>query len=104
MIDARSTEIDGDAYEVLTPLADALVAQHPLQAVLLWRAMIDFALTRQRKGRYGHAARHLAACATADATIADYEGHPDHAIYHADLRERHARKTSFWEQVSAQGG
>ncbi|MBU2961878.1 hypothetical protein KO516_13880, partial [Citreicella sp. C3M06] len=40
LIDARHAEIDGDDYEVLTPLAEALLTQHPLQAVLLWRAMI----------------------------------------------------------------
>ncbi|MDO6588484.1 hypothetical protein Q4543_23680 [Salipiger sp. 1_MG-2023] len=44
LIEARSEEINGDVYEVLTPLADALVPYHPLAAVLLWRAMIDFAL------------------------------------------------------------
>lgn len=96
LIDARHAEIDGNDYEVLTPLAEALIAQHPLQAVLLWRAMIDFALTRQRKGRYAHAARHLIACATADAAITDYGPHPTHTTYHAALAEAHPRKASFW--------
>lgn len=99
LIDTRQAEIDGDAYEVLTPLAEDLAATHPLSAVLLWRAMIDFALTRARKGRYGHAARHLMACEAADALIEDYGSHASHAAYLADLSERHARKAAFWGRV-----
>lgn len=99
LIDTRHAEIDGDAYEVLTPLAETLTPQHPLQAVLLWRAMIDFALTRQRKGRYGHAARHLQSCAEADSAITDYGPHLSHVDYMADLRAHHARKASFWDRA-----
>lgn len=101
LIDARLAETDGDAYEILTPLADALSPAHPLHAVLLWRAMIDFALTRNRKGRYPHAARHLASCAVADATIADYGASRSHAAYFHALSERHARKASFWSNYIA---
>jgi hypothetical protein len=99
LITQRHPEIDGDAYEILTPLADALVAKHPLAAVLLWRAMIDFALTKARSGRYGHAARHLAACAEVDAAIEDYQEHPAHAEYLAGLHAAHARKSAFWDRV-----
>jgi hypothetical protein len=103
VIDARISDIDGDAYEVLTPLAEALSPQHPLHAVLLWRAMIDFALTRGRKGRYNHAARHLHACAHADAAIITYGSHPSHVDYFHGLSERHARKASFWDSYTAHG-
>jgi hypothetical protein len=95
----RHAQIDGDAYEVLIPLADALVAAHPLAAVLLWRAMIDFALTKARAGRYGHAARHLASCAEADMAITDYSGHPAHETYLDGLRAAHGRKSAFWQCV-----
>lgn len=101
LIDARSDEIDGDAYEILTPLADALAPGHPLAAVLLWRAMIDFALDRARPGRYGHAARHLISCAVADAEIEDYGPNPSHADYLETLRQAHPRKTAFWQRVMA---
>ncbi|CUH78605.1 DUF6880 family protein [Tropicibacter naphthalenivorans] len=100
VIDARLGQIDGDAYEVLTPLAEALSPHHPLQAVLLWRAMIDFALTRQRKGRYGHAAGHLVACAEADSGITDYGPHLSHADYLAALQDTHARKRAFWDRIA----
>ncbi len=100
---SRHTEIDGDAYDILTPLADTLVASHPLAAVLLWRSMIDFALTKARSGRYGHAARHLASSATADMAIPDYDGHPTHVEYLNGLKANHARKASFWERVADVG-
>ena len=101
LIDARWEDIDGDAYEILTPLADALCAAHPLAAVLLWRAMIDFALNRARAGRYVHAARHLQACAGADAEILDYGMHLAHEDYVEGLRRRHGGKTAFWDRLSA---
>lgn len=101
LIATRSDEIDGDAYEILTPLADALGPGHPLAAVLLWRSMIDFALNRARSGRYGHAARHLTSCAAADAEIEDYGPHPSHANYLELLRQAHPRKTAFWQRVQA---
>lgn len=99
LVQDRTAELDGDAYQTLTPLAEALVPEHPLAAVLAWRAMILFALEKARAGRYGHAARHLAACARCDTAISDYRGHPDHATFVARLRAAHARKTAFWDRV-----
>jgi hypothetical protein len=96
---ARAGDLDGDPYEILTPMADALAPEHPLAAVLIWRSMIRFALERARSGRYGHAARHLAACAAADAQIADYGDHPDHAGFVTALRAAHGRKSGFWSRV-----
>ncbi len=99
LIETRTEEIDGDAYEILTPLADALVPSHPLAAVLLWRATIDFALGRARSGRYGHAARHLMDCGAADAEILDYGMHLSHSDYLEALRESHPRKSAFWDRL-----
>ena len=99
----RADEIDGDLYELLTPAADALVADHPLAAVLLWRAMIGFALEAGRATRYRHAARHLAACAAADPAIADHAGHPDHAAFTQALRAAHPRKSAFWSRAGDAG-
>lgn len=96
VIDTRNSEVDGKTYEVLTPLAEALLPEHPLRAVLIWRVMIDFALNRNRKGRYSHAARHLASCAAADAAITDYGAFQSHSAYFNALSDRHARKASFW--------
>lgn len=93
----RAADLDGDHYEILTPAAEALAQNHPLAAVLTFRAMIDFALSHSRATRYGHAARHLQDCARLDAMIADYGPAEPHAAYVARLRLHHARKSSFWQ-------
>lgn len=85
---------------MLSPAADALEAEYPLAAVLIWRSMIRFALERARSKRYGHAARHLAACAAADAAISDYGAHADHAAFLQVLREAHGRKSAFWSRIA----
>ena len=84
----------------MTPLADTVLPEHPLVAVLLWRSMIDFALSYARSGRYRHAARHLASCAEADAVISDYGEHPSHDSYVQGLRQAHGRKSAFWKRCS----
>ena len=98
---ARADEFDGDVYEMLTPAAERLSENYPLAAVLLWRAMICFALDAARSKRYGHAARHLASCAAADSEIDDYGAHPNHNAFLADLRARHGRKSAFWNRVES---
>ena len=70
-----------------------------MAAVLLWRAMINHALTEGRSTRYGHAADHLMDCAAVDGEISDYGSFVPHLSYLADLHARHERKTSFWRKV-----
>lgn len=95
----RAAELDGEHYTILTSAADALHAKYPLAATLLLRAMIDFALTEARSSRYGHAARHLATCATLAASIEDFGAFDPHEAYVARLRAAHGRKTAFWSKV-----
>lgn len=97
LIMARTGELDGDHYWLLTPTADALEERHPLAATLALRAMIDCSLDAAKSKRYGHAARHLQTCEHLARRIDDFAGHPDHADYVADLRRRHARKSGFWD-------
>lgn len=96
----RAAELDGDHYEFLTPAAEALAEKHPLAATLLLRAMIDFALTKARSGRYRHAARHLQECASLAPAIADYGALETHQAYVARLEAKHGRKSGFWGLVS----
>src|SRR5690606_7301413 len=93
---ARHAEIDGDHYEYLTPASEALSERHPLAATLALRAMIDFALTRARTKRYGHAARHLATCANLARRIEDFAPFETHDAYVARLKDEHGRKFGFW--------
>lgn len=96
LVEARAEEFDGNRYEILSPSAEALEAEHPLAAVLLWRPMILFALEKKRTTRYRYAGRHFISCAAADAAIEDYGIHPDHAEFENRLREEHGRKAGFW--------
>jgi hypothetical protein len=95
----RSGELDGNHYEILSPAADALAAKHPLAATLLLRAMIDFALKKNRVKRYRHTARHLADCASLAGAIGDFGVFEPHERYSIRLKAEHGRKTSFWALV-----
>ncbi len=95
----RADEIDGNVYELLTPAADALEDKYPLAATILRRAMIDFTLGRTRASRYGHAARHLAACTGLARRIEDFATHVDHEDYVRRLRKDHGRKAGFWRET-----
>ncbi len=99
LIESRAEELDGDLYHILTPAADALREKYPLAAVLLWRAMIEYALREGRSTRYGHAADHLMDCAAVDGEISDYGLFAPHLSYLAHLHKQHERKTSFWQKV-----
>lgn len=98
LIETRYAEIDGRHYELLAPAASVLEARHFLASCLLHRTQIDFALNNARSTRYKHAARHLMSCESLNDMIDDYGHHTPHTDYLADLKERHGRKTSFWEQ------
>lgn len=99
LIAQRPTEIDGNAYYLLTPAARALEGNHPLAAVLLRRAMINDTLDRAKSTRYRHAARHLAECQSLDSAIPDYAELGDHAAFLASLQDKHRRKEGFWGRV-----
>ena len=96
----RAKELDGNRYEFLAPAAEALAGRHPLAAMLLLRAMIDFTLTTGRSSRYRHAARHLTECAGLAGVVVEFGRFETHDIYEARLRREHARKTGFWSLVS----
>ncbi|MFT6945578.1 MAG: hypothetical protein ACJAUW_002160 [Yoonia sp.] len=99
VIETRAYELNGDNYGLLTPAAEALRVRHPLAALLLWRAMIDYALEQGRATRYGNAADYLSDCAALDSEITDYGAFLTHAHYLHTLQTRHDRKTSFWAKL-----
>jgi len=94
---AWTDELDGDHYGLLTSSADALEQRHPLAATLLLRVMIDRSLDAAKYKRYGHAARHLQTCEHLAGRIDDFAQHRNHAEYVTDLRQRHGRKSGFWD-------
>ncbi|MBG0800444.1 hypothetical protein HUN39_16335 [Methylocystis sp. FS] len=89
----RADKLDGDRYEVLTPVADALAGKHPLAATLALRAMIEFSLDSGRSSRYKHAARHFQECASLALAIADFGQFEPHKPFVARMRGKHGKKT-----------
>ncbi len=96
---AHANDLDGNAYDLLVPAANALAERYPLAATLVLRAMIDFALTESRSSRYRHAARHLLECASLSPAIEDFGPHETHDDYVERLKAEHGRKRSFWDRV-----
>jgi len=100
----RHTEIDGNAYHLLGPVADFLDAKHPLAATVLRRAMIEYALNGAKHTRYKHAVRHVLECESLVPMIEDYGSFEDHQAFLMRLRATHARKTGFWVQLGETAG
>jgi uncharacterized protein DUF6880 len=96
----RSDELDGDHYEILTPVAESLAGKYPLAATLALRSMIDFSLSNSRSSRYRHAARHLLDCSSLSSGIEDFGRFEPHDAYEARLRREHGRKSSFWSLIN----
>ena len=101
---SRADELDGHAYWVLTPAAEALAERHPLAAMLTLRAMIGLALREARSSRYRHAARHLVECADLAPRVAEWGAVVPHGLHLAGLRTGHGRKTGFWAAVEEAEG
>ncbi len=105
LVIAHRGEWEGRQYYMLPPVADALAADHPLAATILYRALLDDILARARSKAYPHAARYLARLdelapgAAADAgTLKDWVSHAD---YRAGLEKAHGRKSGFWSLVKS---
>jgi len=96
---ARAAKLDGNAYDTLTTAADALESGHPLAATLLRRAMVQDTLDGAKSRRYRYAARHLAACRSSDPAIDTYGDFPAHSQFVETLRQKHGRKSGFWQLV-----
>lgn len=93
----RHRELDGNLFEYLTPVAEALLEGFPLAATLALRAMIDFTLRHGRSRRYAHCARHLETCAILAARSESFGDFEPHEGYVARLKKDHGRKYGFWE-------
>jgi hypothetical protein len=96
LVEGRAGELNGDHYEVLTPVAEALAGKHPLAATLALRAMIEFSLDQSRSSRYKHAARHFQECSSLATSIADFGKWETHEDFARRLRVRHGKMSSFW--------
>jgi hypothetical protein len=103
LVTTRAVEIDGRHYQALNHAIDQLEAKFPVATTILLRAKIDSVLARASSVLYVHAARDLARAAALAPKLEASSGVPTHAAYFADLKIKHARKTSFWPKVKEAG-
>jgi hypothetical protein len=103
LVTTRAGEIDGRHYQILNQAIDRLEDKHPVAATILLRAKIDSVLARASSAQYVHAARDLARAAALAPKRKAASVIPTHAAYFADIKTKHARKTSFWPKVQEVG-
>jgi hypothetical protein len=99
---AEPLRIDGNNYTELVPLAKALRAHDcPRGESVVYRALLRGILDRANARAYGHAARYwirLREIADAGVGLLPLQSHED---FTAEIRTRHARKSSFWALANA---
>jgi hypothetical protein len=101
---ARASEIDGNMYYLLDPVAQLIEDKHPLAATLLRRATIEDTLDGAKSSRYKHAARHLLECTSLAPRVQDFRTFERHETFVARLRAKYGRKVGFWTQASEASG
>jgi hypothetical protein len=99
LVRSRLDGLDGRAYDVLRPCAEALASSDPVGATLLYRRLVTSVLDRGASKYYPYAVRdYLAAGRLADDIEAD-AGIMGHADWVDLLRRSHGRKIGFWSQI-----
>ena len=101
LVRTRLQALDGKAYPVLTPAADAMATRDPLAASLIYRLMIVDTLRWKRSARNRCAARQLDECAGLAANIEDWEAWPSHQAFVSRLRDDYPRTVKFWNRVAS---
>jgi thioesterase domain-containing protein len=95
----RLGALDGRAYEILRPAAEALEEKYPDAATLLYRHLVDSVLDRASTRQYPYAARDLVSATSVAGRLppdAQIESGP---AYLAKLRRQHGRKHGFWALI-----
>ncbi len=101
----RAALLDGDYYDRLLPLAEAMEAcLRPVAASLIYRALLDSILRRARSTIYGHGVRYLRKLDLLATVVTDWRRQPGHDAYLAALRLAHGRKSSFWGRYGEGAG
>lgn len=98
-LQARIEQLNGDHYQFLLPLAETFASlARPLTASLVYRALLDSILRRARTTTYGHGARYLRKLDLLAKTVSDWGDIEPHTVYVEQLRQKHGRKSSFWDR------
>lgn len=95
----RVDQLNGDFYSHLLPLAEPLeTVGRSLAASILYRALLDSILRRAQPRTYSHGARYLRKLDLLAKCVDDWRSVEPHSIYLEHLRQKHGRKTSFWDR------
>ncbi len=84
-------------YYVLRGAAEILESSDPLAATLLYRKMMEAILEEAKYKYYNYAAKDYVRCGLLSANIVRWEEFQSHNEYSADLKEKHRRKSGFWD-------
>lgn len=102
LIRQRLNELNGRQYDILRVTADLLKTSDPLAATLLYRRMIQAILEEAKSKYYNYAAKDYVNCGLLNTNILQWEEFQPHDEYSSDLKEKHKRKSSFWEAYQAE--
>lgn len=95
----RSDQINGDFYNGLIPMTEAMEAAcRWLCTSIIFRALLDSILRRGQTKTYSHGVRYLKQLDRIAELISDWQGFQNHTSYMKNLRQKHGRKRSFWSQ------
>ncbi|MGC1863132.1 MAG: DUF6880 family protein [Methylocystis sp.] len=95
----RREQWEGRHYGLLVPAAETLEPDHPTEATILYRALLDDILDRARSPAYGYGARYLAKLDVMAPHVDGAVGIETHERYREGLTKKHGRKWGFWSLV-----
>jgi len=95
----RREQWEGRHYGLLVPAAEMLEPDHPTEATILYRALLDDILDRARSPAYGYGARYLAKLDALAPHVDAAVGIETHERYREALMKKHGRKWGFWSLV-----
>ena len=90
---------NGDFYESLLQIAEALQEDYPVGSSVLYRAMMESVLNRAISKYYPHAIRYYNYLKEFDSRINEWKGVQPHQIYWNEIKEKHAKKSAFWRRI-----
>lgn len=97
LVRTRADAWRGEHYALLAPAAEALAADRPLAATILYRRLLDEILRTGRSAAYAHAARYLRELDEIAVRLDPGAITPDPVAYREALRREHGRKHGFWK-------
>ena len=92
---------EGRSYYDLQPAAKRLQTDWPLEATILYRALIEDIVERARSKSYSHAVRYMKVLEKLSPQIDNWMELPTHETYFDRLREAHKRKRALWSKYDS---